>query len=271
MTHDPIRVGDVEVSVVCEGYAPLDLADEMPGADVDWDAERSRHPWAYHERTWPWHVHAFALRTPTGLVLVDAGVSPLSPIEPWAEHAPLEDALSLVRVDPVDVRMVIHTHLHADHAGGSVVGGEPRYPNAIHVVHPADWSHFEGPSSSYNARRPMERLRELGMLDLDPEDRAVRPGIEVVHSPGHTPGHRSVVLTDGDETLLLTGDLLHTPIQIARPAHPSNHDVDAEEACRSRMRLVGQAQADRWLVGVSHFAHPFGRVGSSGWEGHLGP
>ncbi len=264
--HEPIRIGDVQVSVVCEGYAPLDLADEMPGADVDWEAERARHPWAFvDERSWPWHVHAFALRTPGGLVLVDAGVSPFPPIRPWAEHTPLEEAFTLAGADPAEVRMVVHTHLHADHAGGSVVDGAPRYPNAVHIVHPADWSHFEGLEGGYTARGAMQRLLELGMVDLDAEDREVWPGVRVVHTPGHTPGHRSVVLMGGDGTLLLTGDLLHTPIQVARPDSPSNHDVDPVEGCRSRVRLVEQARDRGWTVAVSHFARPFGRVDADGW------
>ena len=67
--HEPIRLDRVQVSVVCEGYAPLELSDEMPGAEIDWGAERARYPWAFvGEDTWPWHVHAFALRTSTGLL-----------------------------------------------------------------------------------------------------------------------------------------------------------------------------------------------------------
>ena len=264
--HHSIWVGRVEVSVVCEGYAPLGLSDEMPGAEVDWDAERARYPWGFvGDEAWPWHVHAFAVRTPTGLVLVDAGVSPFPPVSPWAEHTPLEEALSQVEVDPAEVRIVVHTHLHADHAGGSVVDGEPRYPNALHVVHPADWSRAVGLEHPNWARGAMQRLFDLGMVDLAPEDREVWPGVRVVHAPGHTPGHRSAVLQDGDRSLLFTGDLLHTPIQVARPEHPSNHDVDADEACRSRVRLVGQAGTEGWIVSVSHFARPFGLVGASGW------
>jgi glyoxylase-like metal-dependent hydrolase (beta-lactamase superfamily II) len=238
--HDPMRIGRAEVVVVCEGYAPLGLADEMPGAEVDWGAERARYPWAFvDERSWPWHVHAFALRTPGGLVLVDAGVSPFPPVRPWAEHTPLEEALTQGAVDPTEVRMVVHTHLHADHAGGSVVDGEPRYPNAVHVVHPADWSRSVGTEHPNWARGAMQRLFDLGMVELGAEDREVWPGIRVAQAPGHTPGHRSVLLDEGDRTMLFTGDLLHTPIQIARPEHPSSHDVDAAEACRSRVALVG--------------------------------
>jgi glyoxylase-like metal-dependent hydrolase (beta-lactamase superfamily II) len=270
--HEPVRIGRVEVSVVCEGYAPLELADEMPGAEVDWDAERARHPWAFvDDDAWPWHVHAFGLRTPSGLVLVDAGVSPFPPVRPWAEHTPLEQALRIAGVDSTEVRMVVHTHLHADHAGGSVVDGEPRYPNAVHVVHPADWIRTVGRKHPNWARDAMHRLSELGMVDLGPEDREVWPGVRVVHAPGHTPGHRSVVLEDGEHSLLFTGDLLHTPIQIARPEHPSNHDVDTDEACRSRVRLVEEARSAGWIVGVSHFARPFGRAREDGWAAEPSP
>jgi glyoxylase-like metal-dependent hydrolase (beta-lactamase superfamily II) len=270
--HEPLRIGRVEVSVVCEGYAPLELADEMPGAEVDWDAERARHPWAFvDDDSWPWHVHAFGLRTPSGLVLVDAGVSPFPPVRPWAEHTPLEQALRIAGVDPTEVRMVVHTHLHADHAGGSVVDGEPRYPNAVHVVHPADWTRTVGREHPNWARGAMQRLSELGMVDLGAEDREVWPGVRVIHAPGHTPGHRSAVLEDGEHSLLFTGDLLHTPIQIARPGHPSNHDVDTDEACRSRVRLVEEARNAGWIVGVSHFARPFGRAREDGWAEEPSP
>jgi len=264
--HEPIRLGGVEISVVCEGYAPLELSDEMPGAEIDWAVERARYPWAFvGEDAWPWHVHAFALRTPTGLLLVDAGVSPFPPVRPWAEHTPLEEALPIAGVDPAEVRMVVHTHLHADHAGGSVLDGEPRYPNAVHVVHPADWSRPVGAEHPNWARGAMQRLFELGMVDLAAEDREVWPRVRVLHAPGHTPGHRSVVLADGDRSVLFTGDLLHTPLQISAPEHPSNHDVDADEACRSRVGLVGRARDEGWTVAVGHFARPFGRVGPSGW------
>jgi glyoxylase-like metal-dependent hydrolase (beta-lactamase superfamily II) len=268
--HPSVRVGEIEIAVVCEGYAPFDVAGEMPGADVDWKAERARHPWSFHdERSWAWHVHAFALRTPTGVVMVDAGLSPFPPAEPWAVHESLERALEDRGVDPAEVRMVIHTHLHADHAGGAVVEGEPRFPNATHAAHPADWAFFEGQDDleEYAARGAMQRLADLNLLDLRPEDREVWPGVRVVHSPGHTPGHRSVVVGDGADVLLLTGDLLHLPYEVANPSAPSSHDEDVEQACRSRGRLLDEARTEGWRVGVTHFGDPFGRVGSDGWMG----
>ena len=63
--HAVLRIGRVEISVACEGYAPLDLADELP--NTDWAAERARYPWCFHDhRSWAWHVHAFAVRPRPG-------------------------------------------------------------------------------------------------------------------------------------------------------------------------------------------------------------
>jgi len=263
-----LTFGSTEITVVCEGYAPLDLEDEL--SNVDWAAERERYPWAFHERSSAWHVHAFALRTAGGLVLIDTGVSPLLPIQPWVEHTPLEDALTAAGVEPAQVTAVIHTHLHADHAGGAVVGGEPRFPNAVHVAHPADWEHF-GRVGGYTAWEAMERLAELDMLDLDPEDREVRPGLRAIHAPGHTPGHRVAVLSEGAESILFTGDLLHSPVQVRRSNESSNHDVDGDQGARSRHDLLTRARDEGWSVAVSHFGHPFGRVGADGWEPRIRP
>lgn len=50
MTHvEPLRVGPIEISAMCQGYARLLLSEECPGQDVDWGAERARHPWAFHD------------------------------------------------------------------------------------------------------------------------------------------------------------------------------------------------------------------------------
>ena len=267
--HGSVRVGAVGVEVLCQGWAPVALEEELPGRDVDWAAERTLRPWAFGDGpTWQWHVHAFVLRSPFGTVLVDSGLGPFAPGAPWAESKPADEVIAPPGVDPNEVRHVILTHLHTDHAGGAMREGEPRFPNARYHVHPADWAHFEtrdGRGESA-ARHAMRRLVDLGMLSLEAEDGEIAPGIAVLHSPGHTPGHRSVLVTGGDDHLLLTGDLLHLPAQVAHPDWLSSHDLDADRACRSRKALLERAREGRWTVGVSHFARPFGLVQRAGWR-----
>ncbi|MDP9118652.1 MAG: MBL fold metallo-hydrolase, partial [Actinomycetota bacterium] len=198
MPHEPLVSGSIEVVPLCDGWAALPLAEEVPGHDVDWDAERRRYPWAFPPDDadgWTWHVHAFLLRSPGGLVLVDTGIGHLGPPR-YDVTGRIDDELRAVGVVPDDVDHVVFTHLHADHSGGACwPDGTPRFPNARHHVHPEDWTFFDqqGPSA-FTGRFALEALEDLGALDLELGDREVVPGVRLVHAPGHTPGHRVVLL-----------------------------------------------------------------------------
>jgi glyoxylase-like metal-dependent hydrolase (beta-lactamase superfamily II) len=111
----------------------------------------------------------------------------------------------------------------------------------------------------------MSSLLELGMLSITDTDREPVPGVHLRHTPGHTPGHRSVIVTDGDEAVLLTGDLLHLPTQAAHPGWWSSHDEDPQLGAASRRLVLWRAAQDGWRIAVPHFARPFGSVGSKGW------
>ncbi len=270
MPHDAsLTIGRLEVELICEGYAPLALAEELPDREVDWAGEVARFPWAFHDDgAWAWHVHAFVLHTSSGVVLVDTGVGAFGPWEPWAVRAGPDAWAGL---DRAAVRDVVLTHLHADHAGGSVLDGAAAFPNARYHVHPADWQHFqEHPAvrardgARYDARAALSALADR--VSMRPLDHDLAGGVTLVHTPGHTPGHRSVLVRDGSEVLLLTGDLLHAPIQIAHPDWLSGHDVDPMLGAASRRRLVFRAADEGWRVGVSHFARPFGLVEGGLWR-----
>jgi glyoxylase-like metal-dependent hydrolase (beta-lactamase superfamily II) len=262
--HPAFALGRFEVTPLCDGWAPLPLDDEVPGVEVDWNAERARFPWEFPEddpSSWAWHVHAFLIRAPDTIVLVDTGIGHFGR-SPFDVTSRLDDELAALGVPPEDVREVVLTHLHADHSGGVCApDGSPRFPNARHHVHPDDWNFFETERTpdDFTGRFAMAAVEDAGLLDLEAADHEIR-GLRLRHAPGHTPGHRVVVLEDEGDTLLLTGDLLHTTPQIAQPSNRSNHDEDADEAARHRADLVEEARRGRWAVGVSHFGRPLGHV-----------
>jgi glyoxylase-like metal-dependent hydrolase (beta-lactamase superfamily II) len=261
-----VRVGRIEVRTICEGYAPIALADEFPGYDIDWEAARTAYPWSFAAAAaWPWHVHAFVVETPDATVVVDTGVGSFGPYRPW-QHAE-RDAWS--GVDLASVSTVVLTHLHADHAGGiESAESQPRFPNAAYHLHPADLRHFdEAHEDAYVAIRPARRLESLGVLRTSDTNHDVVPGVRVIHTPGHTPGHRSVLVRDADEGLLLTGDLLHLPVQIHEREWFSEHDEDPLLGVASRRLMLWRAESHAYRVGVPHFAEPFGRIVEGHWRG----
>ena len=258
----PAHVGPFEIRTICEGYAPIALADEFPDVDVDWDAERAADPWAFEGTdAWAWHVHAFVIDGPDGRVVVDTGVGAFGPYRPWAR----EEQDPWAGEDLDDVAHVVLTHLHADHAGGIEHDGAPRFPNATYHVHPSDIAFFDEADEDYVALRPIKHLRSLGMVRTQGTNHDVVPGVRAVHSPGHTPGHRSVLVRDGEDGLVLTGDLLHLPAQVREREWFSAHDEDPLLAVASRRLLLWRADAHGYRVAVSHFAAPFGRIEQGRW------
>ncbi|HET9671595.1 MAG TPA: MBL fold metallo-hydrolase, partial [Actinomycetota bacterium] len=254
-----------EVIPLCDGWAPLPLSDEIPRIDVDWDRERARFPWAFPDgdrTSWAWHVHAFLVRHPDGIALVDTGIGHLGR-PPFDVAGRLDEELATFGVVPTDVRDVVLTHLHGDHAGGVCrPDGTPRFPEARHHVHPDDWTFFaeHRAPGDFTGRFAMASVEEAGLLDLDAPDHEVGPGLRLHHAPGHTPGHRVARLDGAGGGLWLLGDLLHTTAQIASPSATSEHDEDPELGAHHRRTIVERALAERDSVGISHFARPFGRI-----------
>jgi glyoxylase-like metal-dependent hydrolase (beta-lactamase superfamily II) len=106
---------------------------------------------------------------------------------------------------------------------------------------------------------------DAGLAELVPMDHRVTDEIGLEPTPGHTPGHVSVRLSSGGADAVITGDLMHHPVQVAEPAWQTSFDTDAAEACRTR-RAFCERYADRPVTVLgTHFHHPTaGRIVSDG-------
>jgi glyoxylase-like metal-dependent hydrolase (beta-lactamase superfamily II) len=97
---------------------------------------------------------------------------------------------------------------------------------------------------------------EAGLVDLIEMDHRISEELWLEPSPGHTPGHVSVRICSRGEEAIITGDVLHNPIQIAVPDWVGQFDMDRALGARQRVRFV-RASADKPLLVIgSQFPQP---------------
>lgn len=242
------RVGSVEVLALNDGegtfFAPR--AEAFPASDEQaWQLADGFDPTAVTaDGQWLLRFRAFAIRFDDGrVILFDAGIGPVgSPAASWAPvPGRLPQELAAAGIDPGEIGQVVISHLHTDHIGWWFGG---LFPNAAVLVQRAelDWV-----APERREQMPQERL-----VLLDGDSRLAGPA-RIVATPGHTPGHQSCLIEDGDDVLAITGDLLVHALQLVLPESPYALEMDSELARDSRVSLLAQAKT----IATPHLTEPF--------------
>jgi len=179
----------------------------------------------------------------------------------------LEDALASAGFLPRDVKWVINTHLHFDHAGGNTtmdpdLENDPRrhvrptFPNATYVVQRGDLEFArranERTRASYLPRN-FEPVAAANRWRLLEGDCGVLPGISVRLTPGHVPYHQAVVLQDRGETAVFVGDLFPTVAHLPL-AWIMGYDLEPLRTLESKRALLAEAVAGGWRLIFEHDA-----------------
>jgi glyoxylase-like metal-dependent hydrolase (beta-lactamase superfamily II) len=256
------NVGSIEVTALNDGMLGLEL-DLYPSAGRG-EAERLLDQAFLPRKGIPTAVNAYLVNTGERLVLVDAGAP--------AGFAPtlgkLPATLRAAGIDPSAVDAVVLTHLHGDHVGALTAAGGAAFPNAELVVAEPEFAFWMDEGALSRAPAEMKAFFEMARGAVQPYLAANRvrrvqagtevvPGIRVEAAPGHTPGHAMIRVSSGQDTLLIWGDVVHTPaLQFARPEWAFGFDVDQPKAVETRRRVFDQAAADRTLVAGMHIPFP---------------
>ncbi|MEU9506794.1 MBL fold metallo-hydrolase [Micromonospora sp. NPDC048170] len=239
-------LGSITVTAITDGEGPFfqPRAEAFPDATPEhWHAADLRDPATVTaDGRWWLPFRSFAIRTGDGPVtLVDAGIGPAgSPASGWAPvPGRLPAELAAAGIDPADVRTVVLTHLHTDHVGWAVTGtpGTPYFPNADYLLQRAELAAV-GHLNPGLAAGLIAPLRTAGQLRVVDGPERLDPSVRLLPTPGHTPGHQSVLLEVGDERLLVTGDLLVHTVQLVDPELAYAHEEDAAAARASRVALL---------------------------------
>lgn len=235
------------------GVVPKPLWSRRTEAD-----ERNRIPLA---------MRCLLVETADHLVLVDTGVGSkedekfrrIYRIENAGSPTRLEDSLRAVGTHPADVDIVLSTHLHFDHAGGNTVAGpdgEPTaaFPNAVYRIRREEWefAHLDNErvKASY-IEANFDPLEREGRIEFIEEDGEVVPGIEVRRTPGHTPGHQSVLIGRGERRLFYLADLVPTVAHLPLP-WIMGYDVEPLVTLESKRHELGRAVAEGWTLAFEH-------------------
>jgi glyoxylase-like metal-dependent hydrolase (beta-lactamase superfamily II) len=191
--------------------------------------------------------------------MVDAGIGPTSAPSTWApQPGRLPDELAAAGIDRHDVDTVVLTHIHTDHIGWSMdTDGAPYFPNAQYLVQAAEVAAVENLEPAL-ARWLLAPLRAAGQLAVANGAHQLAPGAIVRATPGHTPGHQSVLLTSGEDTLIVTGDLLVHIVQLIDPNQPYLYDDNPALARASRMGLL--ESAGKLILATPHLGKSFIRT-----------
>ena len=181
----------------------------------------------------------------------------------------LLDELGRAGCQPEDVTVVVNTHGHGDHIKGNTTVRDgrrvPAFPHARYVLGRADWDWFNGPRGRvHEFAEHVALLADLGRLTLISGEHRLAPGVRLLPTPGHTPGHTSVIIESRGRTAIFLGDLCHHPLHVRKPEWVSEFDTHPDTTPRTRAALFAFAAEREALVILPHAPPPgIGRIEGS--------
>ncbi len=177
----------------------------------------------------------------------------------------LEDALASAGFLPRDVKWVINTHLHFDHAGGNTtmdpdLENDPRrhirmtFPNATYVVQRGELEFARHTNERTRASYLPHNFEPVAAADrwrLLEGDGEILPGIRARVTPGHVPWHQVLFIESGGETAVFVGDLFPTTAHLPLP-WIMGYDLEPLRTLESKRALLADAVAGGWRMIFEH-------------------
>ena len=161
-------------------------------------------------------VCGYLIDHPDGLVLLDTGIAEGNAEVEELYHPvrrPLDEALATAGVTTGDVRIVVNCHLHLDHCGGN-----PRFRDT-----PIFAQQVEFDAAHREEDYPIVGLYDFpdARYELHGGEADVAPGIHVVPTPGHTPGHQSLIVETDAGRVVLAGQAVNGATDYSRAQYAS--------------------------------------------------
>lgn len=266
------KVGDTTVTKITEIVYP-EFSDVIPAATPD---VVKKVKWLFPHFVTPegmlsLSIHSLIVDTPTAKLVVDTCIGNDRNRDPMSIMSNLAtsflDDMIAAGYKPESIDYVLCTHLHLDHVGWNtrLVDGKwvPTFPKASYLLEKKELALFgsideKAQDDFLQVQRrvfadSIKPVLDAGLAKPVEGSTQVCDGVSLVPTPGHTPGHCSVLIESKGEKALITGDFIHHPIQFHDPGLVSPFDVDNTAAVATRRRVFAQYADTPTLIIGTHF------------------
>jgi glyoxylase-like metal-dependent hydrolase (beta-lactamase superfamily II) len=265
--------GDIRIDRVVELECPIRPARVfLPSLTQDM-LDENRHwlrPDALDAQDWlVLCFQSYVIRTPRHTILVDTCIGndkdrvSLHPRFHRKSDGAYMRALAQAGLGVEYIDLVLCTHLHVDHVGWNtrLQDGRwaPTFPSARYLFSETEFRFWE----ERNARAPVLPFAdsvlpvvEAGRHSFVRSDVALDDHVRLLPTPGHTPDHFSVLFGKGRDDGVITGDLIHSPLQARHPELWMKDDVDPDAATVTRRAFLERFCETGTVCCASHFPSP---------------
>ena len=202
------------------------------------------------------------LKSGNEVILLDTGSG--NGFQPTAGK--IAESLKLAGTDASAITKVIYTHAHPDHCWGTLgADGKPIFANASFHMAEAEWNFWTAPDLASKMPKDLEGMVKgtqtqlAGIKDkvsMFKTGAEILPGINVLNTAGHTPGHVSFELAGGDG-LVITGDAITNPfVFFTHPEWKFGFDADSDTAIKNRKKMLDMASAGKKKLLGYHWPYP---------------
>lgn len=210
-------------------------------------------------------IHSYVVEADGRRILVDTGLGNGKQgrhIPVWNNlDTPYLFKLSEAGFAPDTIDTVICTHLHVDHVGWNtrLAGGEwvPTFPKARYLFGRTEYDHWSKLGVGREQRAvfadSVKPVVDAGQSELIAEQYRISESISTFPTPGHSPGHLSMLVRSEGEEAVLLGDVAHHPCQFEHLDWSSSFDSDPEGSAQTRERVFRRFAGTPARIFGGHF------------------
>ncbi|MBP0485091.1 MBL fold metallo-hydrolase [Sagittula salina] len=261
-SHFSFTLGEAKLTVVSDGSLQIPASGLGVNADPE-EVKAFLESYFLSPEINYSHTNHLVVEIGEAKVLVDVGSG--DRFLPTAGE--LMGNLSSAGIDPASITHVVITHAHPDHVWGIRDDfDEAILPDAEYFIGSGEHQFWLQDGLASRMPTEMQQFAVGAVNSLQTEgvdwtllsnDGEVVPGVRVIDTPGHTPGHVSVVVESNGQQLIALGDSMnHAYMNFARPEWYNNFDMNGDLTVTTRQKLLDMAAADRMAVLGYHFPFP---------------